>query len=35
MKNWIKNPLFWIILIVIVLGLIKVILTMTTVGNMI
>ncbi len=35
MKNLFKKPLFWIILIVVVFGLIKVIFTMTAVGNLI
>jgi len=33
MKNLINKPLFWIILLVVVLGLVKVILTMLTVAN--
>jgi hypothetical protein len=33
MNNLLKKPLFWIILIVIVFGLIKVALTMFTVSN--
>ena len=35
MKNLTQKPLFWIILIVVVFGLIKVTLTMLTVANVI
>ncbi len=34
MSKWLKSPLFWVIAIVIVFGLIKIILTMTVVGNL-